>query len=530
MKKRIVSAYLLFTAFSALGYSVTFPTAPAAGQSGSTAIHRNSASFVAWADGYTDMVFGEDSNNPQFRNPAVALGKAEGVNSGVVCLGRDGRITLTFSQGIADGVGFDFAVFENAFDDTFLELAFVEVSSDGLHFVRFPHFSNTPALVPKDGKVYPFQIYGYAGKYAIGYGTPFDLSELIAVSNSIVAGGHSLTAEYVTDFSANMPHLDLSNVQYVRLVDVVGDGNTPDCEGFPIYDPYKTTGTAGFDLDAVGVIHQPMVAGDPQTIAFADIPHQKRAFGSVQLSASASSGLPVSFEVQSGPATNSGNALYFTGTGTVEVVANQAGDATYAPAAPVLQSFIIAEEIQHIFVEPVPNQLKNGGTVQVNAYSSGGLPVKMQVQSGPASVIINEDTHLLNLGSESGSVTLRAFQPGDSVTAPADDVYVHFEMVESGASNAPVAFADWFSTNAAPSIFIQPANDSFGQPASTLGFEFQMNVAARCRVMESTNLTLWTNAIPKIIGQTHIGNTLHLNVLFPVDSSNRFYRLQFEAQ
>ncbi|MFN6048554.1 MAG: T9SS C-terminal target domain-containing protein, partial [Bacteroidota bacterium] len=56
---------------------------------------------------------------------------AEGpaASNGVVSLGDGGIATLTFDPPITNGDGFDFAVFENTFLDTFLELAFVEVST-----------------------------------------------------------------------------------------------------------------------------------------------------------------------------------------------------------------------------------------------------------------------------------------------------------------------------------------------------------------------------------------------------------------
>jgi hypothetical protein len=45
-------------------------------------------------------------------------------------------------------------------------------------------------------------------------------------------------------------------VTHVRIVDVVGDGSARDSDGRVIWDPYPTILTAGFDLDAVGVIHE----------------------------------------------------------------------------------------------------------------------------------------------------------------------------------------------------------------------------------------------------------------------------------
>ena len=424
MKRWLFHILLLlpWTALIASGYSVSFPTAPAAGVEGSTAIYMGSSLLVGWADGYTNLVYG-DGVAPQWQVPANGLGAAQGTSSDIVCLGRGGQITLTFSQGISDGDGFDFAVFENALNDAFLELAWVEVSSDGIHFVRFPNFSDTPDPVDAFGDVNPVQLYGYAGKYRQGYGIPFDLAELMAVSNSIAAGGHNLTDEYVASFSANIAYLDPAHIRYVRLIDVVGDGTCLDCEGFAIYDPYPTAGSAGFDLDAVGVIHSAEVAGLAQTITFSAIPHQKLSFGSVTLNADADSGLPVEFSVLSGPAAITNNVLYFSAPGNIEVVANQSGSDVYAPAAAVMQSFVVAEAIQHIFFEPVSCQVVGGSDVKLYAESSQGLPVSVEVFAAPDHVLV--DTNLvMQLGNETGSVMLRAFQSGSATVAPAKDVFV----------------------------------------------------------------------------------------------------------
>lgn len=213
------------------------PFVPAAGQPGSTAISKDDPAFTSWATGYQDYVVGAGVDS-SFQTPQLALGKAAGNSYDIVSLGEGGRITLTFAGVLFDGPGADFAVFENAFDDNFLELARVEVSSDGLTFVRFPAYSFTPGPVGGFGAIDPTNIDGLAGKYRQGYGTPFDL-ELLKDS----------------------PGLDVNHVRYVRIVDVVGDGSAfddfPAAFGGPhrIYDPYPTTGSAGFDLDAVGVIH-----------------------------------------------------------------------------------------------------------------------------------------------------------------------------------------------------------------------------------------------------------------------------------
>jgi len=47
--------------------------------------------------------------------------------------------------------------------------------------------------------------------------------------------------------------VDLSRISHIRIIDVVGDGSALDSTAEVIYDPYPTTGSAGFDLDALGV-------------------------------------------------------------------------------------------------------------------------------------------------------------------------------------------------------------------------------------------------------------------------------------
>ncbi len=69
-----------------------------------------------------------------------------------------------------------------------------------------------------------------------------------------------------------------------------------------------------------------------QTIDFENIPDKKSTDAPFELHATASSGLPVSFEIVSGPATVDGSTLTITGVGTVTVNATQAGNDDYNPA------------------------------------------------------------------------------------------------------------------------------------------------------------------------------------------------------
>ena len=222
------------------------PHSPAAEEIGSTAISRDDDAITGWATTVVDYSPGTDVD-AEFQTPDRALGPAQGVISQAVSLGRGGQITLGFDHPIRDGLGDDFAVFENAFSDTFLELGYVEVSSDGVNFFRFDSDSRTDAAVDAFGQVDPTNVHNLAGKYRLGFGTPFDLEELV---------GRSAL-------------LDTTRVTHVRLIDVVGDGSATDSSGNVIYDPFPTSGSAGLDVDGVGVIHQSLLQRD--VIGFEDV-------------------------------------------------------------------------------------------------------------------------------------------------------------------------------------------------------------------------------------------------------------------
>lgn len=178
-----------------------------------------------------------ESPNAEFGNPLDASGAAD---NSPVSLGDAGIAILTFEKPIKNGEGADFCVFENSFTDTFLELAFVEVSTDGERFVRFASISNTQTdeQVSTFGLLEPSDLYNLAGKYKALFGTPFDLEEL-----------------------KDSAGIDINNINFVRIVDVVGsiedDYANFDSRGNKVNDPFPTEfPSGGFDLDAVGVIHE----------------------------------------------------------------------------------------------------------------------------------------------------------------------------------------------------------------------------------------------------------------------------------
>ena len=216
------------------------------GTVGCRGIHCDNPILVAWATGcevtrgYQDIAL--QGLRASHGSAQDAIGKVtESNTTNVVSLGDGGEAVLTFAKPIVNGEGYDFAVFENSFNDLFLELAFVEVSSDSNYWVRFPAISNTQTATQvngSSGSIDARYIHNLAGKYRVGWGTPFDLDDL-----------------------AGDPQLDFDNIRYVKVIDVVGSINplyaSYDSRNRIINDPYSTYfASGGFDLAGVGVINE----------------------------------------------------------------------------------------------------------------------------------------------------------------------------------------------------------------------------------------------------------------------------------
>jgi hypothetical protein len=239
-------------------------------QSGDTYLHPGNyvnPLFFGWADGWVNYE-PAPGVSPSWQNPDQALDKVTGDNFHIVALGdlsgtqitngvAPGSLTLAFTTPIRNKTGADFVVYENSLvsdggagvaGQVFADLAYVEVSSDGVNFARLPSRSLTPAVVGPYGTVNASDVFGLAGKHANAYGnswgTPFDLAWL---------ANHPLVINGLVNLDA---------VTRVRIIDIPGNGSFLDSTGGPIYDAgfnaLFPNGSGGFDLEAVGVISRDM--------------------------------------------------------------------------------------------------------------------------------------------------------------------------------------------------------------------------------------------------------------------------------
>lgn len=154
-------------------------------------------------------------------------------------------------------------------------------------------------------------------------------------SGEMVYEGHGMDKwvmeEILISFNNNSQLYNQNNVEF-RFVFDSDSNNRPD--GYDAnFDPFD-----GFTFDNFRVIT--LNSNIEQTIKFDPLADKTTASPSFSVSAAASSGLPVSFSIVSGPATIAGNTITLDGVvGTVVVEASQAGNANYNAATSVTQSF-----------------------------------------------------------------------------------------------------------------------------------------------------------------------------------------------
>jgi uncharacterized protein (TIGR03437 family) len=155
-------------------------------------------------------------------------------------------------------------------------------------------------------------------------------------------------------------------------------------------------------------------AKSPQSITFGGLTDQTMGAMPLQLSASASSGLAVTYSSNTpGVCTVSGNMVSLLGTGTCSITASQAGNAAYNAAAPVTQTFAVkttAPQPQTINFSTIPSHTFGDQPFTLSASGgASGNPVTFSVSSGPASI---SGQTLTILGA--GTVTVVASEAGNS--------------------------------------------------------------------------------------------------------------------
>jgi hypothetical protein len=157
----------------------------------------------------------------------------------------------------------------------------------------------------------------------------------------------------------------------------------------------------------------------PQTITFTSTAPASPVAGQTYTpTATATSGLPVTFSV-SGGCTISGGVVTFTKSGGCTIYGNQAGNGTYAPAPQVQQQTSLKKAQTIHFTSAPPNPGLVGTTYRIFATSSSALAVKFTADATSTGCTVSGGIVSF---TTVGTCVVDANQAGNSTYAPADQV------------------------------------------------------------------------------------------------------------
>ncbi|HLP99079.1 MAG TPA: autotransporter domain-containing protein [Sideroxyarcus sp.] len=213
--------------------------------------------------------------------------------------------------------------------------------------------------------------------------------------------------------------------------------------------------------------------------------------GNGTVSATSSAGLAVTYSsTTTTVCTVSGNTVTAVAAGTCTIAANQAGNANYAAATQVTQSFAIGQSGQTISFGAAPT-LAVGGSATVSASATSGLGVVFtSTTTGVCTVSGNTVT-----GVATGTCTIAANQSGNSNYTAAPQVTQSFAI---GIGSQTISFG------AAPSISVGGTGTVTATATSGLAVALSSNTPAVCTI--SGNTVTGVSAGNCIIAADQAGN------------------------
>lgn len=264
--------------------------------------------------------------------------------------------------------------------------------------------------------------------------------------------------------------------------------------GFIILEAYQEGDATYSPSDSIQLSFQVMRLS--QQIQFQEVADVLSNAPAISLEAQASSGLPISFTLVSGPATLQGNTLEFSGEeGFITLRADQGGDGTYLPATPIVQIIHVTEfakSFQEISISPISDKLTLDPPFSLSAVASSGLEVSCSVLEGPAQVFGKS----IVLDGIAGQVILAYNQSGNSTFANAEPVLDTFNVARVDQS---ISFAPLDDISLEADQVVLEATSSSGLPITFTLVEGPATLSGNTLLLDHISDTI-------IVEATQIGN------------------------
>ena len=161
-----------------------------------------------------------------------------------------------------------------------------------------------------------------------------------------------------------------------------------------------------------------LIPSRTQSIRFNSIPDKTYGDSPFTLTASSTTGLPVSY-TSSDPAvaTISGNTVTIIGPGTTTITAHQSGNANYDAAADVQRTLTVKKLDQSISFDIIPTKKYGDAPFTVTATSTSGLPVTFTSDNEEVATISGNTITI----HQAGYANITSSQPGNSIYNAAFD-------------------------------------------------------------------------------------------------------------
>lgn len=187
--------------------------------------------------------------------------------------------------------------------------------------------------------------------------------------------------------------------------------------------PGTTTITASqagnVNYNAAADVQQDLIVKLPQTITFNALAAKTYGDASFELTAAASSTLPVSYvSSNTSVATVSGDTVTILTAGTTTITASQGGNETYDPAPDVQQTLTVNKKDQTITFDALPEKIFDDAPFVLAATASSGLPVSFTSSDTTVAMVSGNTVTMVG----AGTATISASQSGDANRNAAADV------------------------------------------------------------------------------------------------------------
>jgi len=183
----------------------------------------------------------------------------------------------------------------------------------------------------------------------------------------------------------------------------------------------------------IGAVERQPADSNPvlsQTITFAALADKTLGDAPFAVSASASSGLTVSFtSLTTAICTVSNTTVTLVAAGTCTIRASQPGDVTYLPAPDVEQSFAVRspqKQNQTLTFAVLANRTLGEPTFALTATATSGLPVSFASLTTVVCTVTGNGVTMVS----AGACSIRATQDGDATFNPATPVVRTFDVLD----------------------------------------------------------------------------------------------------